>query len=106
MPDAPKPNTYVEFDKQKVWFVGYLRDRALEEEGPRECVMADDRGILGTVMSDQIKIWMGPRNDKEWLKDIYDELNKIIHAPGIAAVGLLELQRIRDMAGEGLGYVQ
>lgn len=104
MPDVPKPNTYVEYVGTKLWFVGYLGDRALEEEGPRRCVVADNNGVLGTVMSDQIKVWMGPRDTKEHLKEVHDALNTAIHTPGLAALGIPELQRIRDLAGKGLGY--
>lgn len=104
MPDAPRPHSYVEFDKEKVWFVGYTGDRALEEEGPRDCVVAFMDGHLGCCKSDQLRIWMGPRDDKGWLKDVYDELNKAIHTQGLHALGIPELQRIRDIAGRGLGY--
>lgn len=103
---TPKPQNYVDFAGSKLWFVGYASDRALEETGPRTCVVTDEKGVLATVMSDQLRVWMGPREDKDWLKEVYDELNKAVHIPGLHALGVPELQRIRDIAGKGLGYVQ
>lgn len=104
--EAPKPGTYVDFHGIKVWFVGFMKDRAYGDTETRYVVITSEKQPDAPIVAlyEYLKIWTGPRDPLIYLKTIYNELNKAIHTPGLAAMGISELQRIRDIAGEGLDY--
>lgn len=106
MSDKPKPQTYVEFERQKVWFVGYDSDRPYEVEGPRGVVVAFSDATLGCTTDDKIKVWMGPpQTMPEIMNDIWNKTHELLrhseHLPKQQLeAGILD---IRMMSSRGLG---
>lgn len=103
MANSIKPQTYVNFAHGKVWFVGYAKDRPYEDNSAREVVIVFRSGKLSVVKEDQLEEWMGPRSAAEWLNDIFNWCNERINTKGLVAVGLSEIEKVRDMAACGLG---
>lgn len=103
-----KPQTYVDFDGRKVWFVGYKNDRKEDDTSSRrDAVIVLESGAIGVTHEASLAVWMGPRSAKsealDRLNDIFNACNEHMNTPGLHAIGLIKVREIKDLAARGLG---
>lgn len=98
----PKPQTYVDFKGQKVWFVGYAADKPYEDNAPRDVVISQHGG-LGMAPYDSLKVWKGPRSAVACLNDIFNKCGEMANFGPLTHATLTGIQEIKEMAARGLG---